>query len=135
VTTILGRYNLDRHGNRYYAMARNLALDLAAAYDAALRDVDVLVLPTLPVVAFDIPAGTARPEEVAAISAALMPNTCPFDVTGHPATSVPAGLSDGLPVGLMIVGRRLADGLCLRVAQAYETAVGGFPAPPAAQRP
>jgi amidase len=66
-----------------------------------------------------------------ATSSGLMPNTCPFDVTGHPATSVPAGLHDGLPVGLMIVGRHLADGLCLRVARAYENAVGGFPVPPA----
>jgi amidase len=131
MTTILGRYSLDRHANRYYAMARNLALDLAAAYDGALTDVDVLVMPTLPVVAFDLPSGDASMEEVMAISAGLMPNTCPFDVTGHPATSVPAGLSDGLPTGLMIVGRHLADGTCLRVAQAYETAVGGFPAPPA----
>jgi Asp-tRNA(Asn)/Glu-tRNA(Gln) amidotransferase A subunit family amidase len=53
-----------------------------------------------------------------------------FDVTGHPATSVPAGLADGLPVGMMIVGRHLADGTCLRVARAFENAVGGFPAPP-----
>jgi amidase len=129
MTTILGRYNLDRHGNRYYAMARNLALDLAAAYDAALADVDVLVLPTLPVVAFDLPSGGTSSQEVMAITAGLMPNTCPFDVTGHPATSVPAGLSGGLPTGLMIVGRQLADAMCLRVAQAYESAVGGFPAP------
>jgi amidase len=131
MTTILGRYSLDRHANQYYAMARNLALDLAAAYDGALTDVDVLVMPTLPVVAFDLPSGDASMEEVMAISAGLMPNTCPFDVTGHPATSVPAGLSDGLPTGLMIVGRHLADGMCLRVAQACETAVGGFPGPPA----
>jgi len=131
MTTILGRYNLDRHGNRYYAMARNLALDLAAAYDAALRDVDVLVLPTLPVVAFDMPSGGTSPQEVMAITAGLMPNTCPFDVTGHPATTVPAGLSCGLPVGLMIVAGQLADAATLRVARAYEAAVGGFPAPPA----
>ena len=131
LTTILGRYSLDQHANRYYAMARNLALDLAAAYDAVLADVDVLVMPTLPVVAFDLPTGGTSAEEVLAVSAGLMPNTCPFDVTGHPATSVPAGLSDGLPTGLMIVGRQFGDAMCLRVAQAYETAVGGFPAPPA----
>ena len=130
MTTILGRYSLDRHGNRYYAMARNLALELAAAYDAALADVDVLVMPTLPVVAFDIPSGAADPAEVLTYTAGLMPNTCPFDVTGHPATSVPAGLSEGLPAGLMIVGRQLADATCLRVARAYEAAAGGFPAPP-----
>lgn len=130
LTTLLGRYNLDRHGNRYYAMARNLALGLAAAYDAALADADVLVMPTLPVVAFDLPSGRVSAEEVTAISAGLMANTCPFDVTGHPATSVPAGLYGGLPVGLMIVGRQLGDGMCLRVARAYETAAGGFPEPP-----
>jgi amidase len=44
---------------------------------------------------------------------------------------VPAGLSDGLPVGMMIVGRRGGDGTCLRVARACESAVGGFPTPPA----
>jgi amidase len=111
-------------------MARNLALEAAAAYDAALAEVDVLVMPTLPVTAFDIPAGSASEEEVAAISSGLMLNTCPFDVTGHPATSVPAGLLDGLPVGLMIVGPRFGDAMCLRVAQACEAAAGGFPAPP-----
>lgn len=130
LTTLLGRYNLDRHGNLYYAMARNLVLDLAAAYDAALADVDVLVMPTLPVVAFDLPSGRVSSDEVMAISAGLMHNTCPFDLTGHPATSVPAGLYGGLPVGLMIVGPQLGDGMCLRVAQACETAAGGFPEPP-----
>jgi amidase len=79
-------------------------------------------MPTLPVVAFDLPSGAADPVEVIAVTAGIMPNTCPFDITGHPATSVPAGL--------MIVGPRHADGLCLRVARAYEAATGGFPAPP-----
>ena len=130
LATLVGRYSLDLHGNRYYAMARNLALQAAAAYDAALEQVDVLVMPTLPVTAFDIPTGSASEAEVAAISSGLMLNTCPFDVTGHPATTVPAGLLDGLPVGLMIVGRRFADATCLRVAQAYEAAAGGFPSPP-----
>jgi amidase len=87
-------------------------------------------MPTLPVVAFDLPSGAADPVEVIAVTAGIMPNTCPFDITGHPATSVPAGLVDGLPAGLMIVGPRHADGLCLRVARAYEAATGGFPAPP-----
>jgi amidase len=130
LTTLLGRYSLARHGNRYYAMARNLALEAAAAYDAALAGVDVLVLPTLPVTAFDMPSGSASAEEVMAVSSGLILNTCPFDVTGHPATSVPAGLLDGLPAGLMIVGPQFGDAMCLRVAQAWETAAGGFPAPP-----
>jgi len=130
LTMLLGRYAIDRYDGRHYAMARNLALDLAAAYDAALASADVLVMPTLPIVASTIPQADASREEKITRSLEMIPNTAPFDVSGHPATSVPAGLSDGLPVGLMIVGRRGADGMCLRVAQAFESAVGGFPAPP-----
>jgi amidase len=130
LTMLCGRYAIERGDGRHYAMARNLALELAAAYDAALADADVLVLPTLPIVASPLPAPGAGREEKLARSLEMIANTAPFDVTGHPATSVPAGLSGGLPVGLMIVGRHLADGTCLRVARAYENAVGGFPAPP-----
>jgi amidase len=130
LTMLCGRYAIDRGDGRHYAMARNLALELAAAYDAALADADVLVLPTLPIVASPLPAPGAGREEQLARSLEMIANTAPFDVTGHPAASVPAGLSDGLPAGLMIVGRHLADGTCLRVARAYENAVGGFPAPP-----
>ncbi len=125
-----GRYAIDRYGGRYYAMARNLALDLTAAYDAALAGVDVLVLPTLPIVASVIPPPGASREESIARSTEMIVNTAPFDVSGHPATSVPAGLADGLPAGLMIVGRHFGDATCLRVARAWEAAAGGFPAPP-----
>ena len=129
LTMLCGRYANDRYGGWYYAMARNLALELTAAYDAALADADVLVLPTLPIVASVLPAADASREEKLARSQEMIANTAPFDVTGHPATTVPAGLADGLPVGMMIVGRHLADGTCLRVARAFENAVGGFPAP------
>ena len=132
-----GRYTIDRYHGRYYAMARNLALEAAAAYDAALAGADLLVLPTLPIVATGIPpAGVAREESIAR-STEMIVNTAPFDVTGHPATSVPAGLARGLPAGLMIVGRHFGDATCLRAARALEQAVGGFPTPPrpAAQPP
>jgi amidase len=129
-TVLTGRYSIDRFDGRHYAMARNLALELTAAYDAALAEADVLVMPTLPIVASVIPAADASREEKMARSGEMIANTAPFDASGHPATSVPAGLSDGLPVGLMIVGRHFDDATCLRVAHAYETAVGGFPAPP-----
>jgi amidase len=131
LTMLLGRYAIDRYDGRHYAMARNLALELTAAYDAALAGADVLIMPTLPIVASTIPAAGAGREEQLARSLEMIPNTAPIDVSGHPATSVPAGLSDGLPVGMMIVGRHFGDATCLRVARAYEHAVGGFPAPPA----
>jgi amidase len=128
-TIFAGRYAIDSYHGRYYAMARGLALELAAAYDAALAGLDVLVLPTLPIVATVIPpAGCAREESIAR-STEMIVNTAPFDVSGHPATSVPAGLAGGLPAGLMIVGRHFDDATCLRAAHALETAVGGFPTP------
>ncbi len=135
---LTGRYSLTTGDGRHYAMARNLALDLAAAYDDALTRADVLVMPTLPVVANLIPPAGASREERLGGPSGLIANTAPTDVTGHPAITVPAGLArvaggpaGGLPAGLMIVGPQFGDAACLRVAQAYETAVGGFPAPPA----
>jgi amidase len=131
VTIVAGRHAIDRHGGRFYAMARNLALDLTAAYDEALSGFDVLVLPTLPITATPIPAADAPREESIARSTGMIVNTAPFDVTGHPATSVPAGQVGGLPAGMMIVGRHFDDAACLRVARAWEIAGGGFASPPA----
>jgi amidase len=138
VTMLCGRYMIDAYDGVHYAMARNLALELTAGYDAALREADVLVLPTLPIVASRIPPADASREESVIRSIEMIVNTAPFDVSGHPAISVPAGLARvpggppaGLPAGLMIVGRRHDDASCLRVARAYESAVGGFPSPPA----
>jgi amidase len=125
-----GRYAIDRYDGRYYAMARNLVPGLTAAYDSALDSVDVLVMPTLPITASLLPPPGVPREESIARSTEMIVNTAPFDVTGHPATTVPAGLAAGLPAGLMIVGRRFADATCLRVARACEVAAGGFPAPP-----
>jgi len=136
ITALFGRYMIDNYHGTYYAMARNLAYELRAAYDAALADVDVLALPTLPIVASPIPAADADMAESVTRSTEMIVNTAQFDVTGHPAISVPAGLvagkdgQPGLPAGLMIVGRRYDDAMCLRVARGYESAVGGFPAPP-----
>ena len=47
-------------------------------------------------------------------------NTAPFNVTGHPALSINAGFSNGLPVGMMIVGRKFDEATVLNVAYAYE---------------
>jgi amidase len=127
---LAGRYALDAEQGRHYAMARNLAYELRAAYDAALADHDVLVMPTLPMTATPIVDETVPLEEYLARALEMIGNTAPFDVTGHPATSVPAGLVGGLPAGLMIIGRRFDDATCLRVANALEQAVGGFPRPP-----
>ena len=125
-----GRYLAEHEFGRHYAMARNLSYELSAAYDDALASYDVLVMPTLPIRATMLPGPDAAREESLARSLEMIANTAPFDVTGHPATSVPAGIVDGLPVGMMVIGRQFDDATCLRVAAAFEEAVGGFPSPP-----
>jgi amidase len=127
-----GRYTFELAGGAYYAMARNLALEARRAYDEALDDYNVLVMPTLPYTAPPLPAPDVSLEDYLGTALGMIANTAPFDVTGHPACTVPGGLVGGLPVGLMIVGRHHGDATVLRVAHAYEQAVGGFPAPPGA---
>jgi amidase len=131
LVALAGRYSIDEYQSRHYAMARNLALDLRRAYDDALATYDVLVMPTLPITATTLVEPTDSREHYITRALEMLVNTAPIDVSGHPATTVPAGLAHGLPVGLMIIGKRFADTTCLRVAHAYERLVGGFPAPPA----
>lgn len=127
---LAGRHALTTRHGRHYAMARNLVPTLTRHYDQALSSYDVLVMPTLTIRASALPEPDAPMEEILDRALEMLANTCPFDVTGHPACSVPAGVVDGLPVGLMIVGRRGDDGTVLRAAHAFEQEAGGFPAPP-----
>jgi amidase len=110
----------ERYGIYYYAKAQNLMRTLRAAYDDALKDYDVLVMPTTPMKAHrQVPPG-APPEVVVANALDMLGNTAPFDGTGHPSMSVPVGMSDGLPVGMMITGRLGEDDTVLRVGHAFE---------------
>ncbi len=117
---LLGQYMQDNYQGRYYAKAQNLARVLRAAYDEALQSVDLLVMPTLPMKATLIPPPNASREEYVARALEMITNTCPFDVTGHPAVTVPAGMSAGLPVGMMLLGRHWEDGTVLRAADAFQ---------------
>ncbi len=82
---------------------------------------ELLLTPSLPLTAFDV--GMDAPADPHGQSwANWTPFTYPFNLTGQPAASVPCGLaSNGLPVGLQIVGPRYADALVLRAARAFET--------------
>ena len=50
----------------------------------------------------------------------MISNTAPFDITHHPAMSLPCGMVDGLPVGLMLVGRMFEEFTIYRAAHAFE---------------
>jgi amidase len=109
-------------GARYYGRAANQARRLRARYDAALSDAEVLLMPTSPVVAPRMPAPDAPLAELFARTSQATPNTMPFDATHHPAISVPCGQSEGLPVGMMLVGRHWDEATLYRAAYAFESA-------------
>jgi Asp-tRNA(Asn)/Glu-tRNA(Gln) amidotransferase A subunit family amidase len=81
----------------------------------ARLDLDVLVTPTTPRVA--MPLSELEPGRDLA---ALVAYTCPFNLTGQPAISVPCGFADDLPVGLQIVARPFDEATALAVAGRYE---------------
>jgi amidase len=133
---LAGQYLQDAYHGRYYAKGQNLGRTLTAAYGDALRDLDLLAMPTIPMRATRLPAPEATREVKVARALEMITNTSPFDVTGHPAMNVPCAMSSGLPVGMMLVGRHWEDATVLRAARAFEE-TGAFstrPRPAAAQR-
>jgi aspartyl-tRNA(Asn)/glutamyl-tRNA(Gln) amidotransferase subunit A len=105
-----------------YLRAQQERRRLRAAFLEALRQVDVLVSPT---VAWEAPA--EDPAVSATEGADEARRTGPYNLTGLPAISVPCGFGPaGLPLGLQIVGPWLAEPLLLRVAHTYEQRAGWF---------
>ncbi|WP_311173411.1 amidase [Halobellus ordinarius] len=119
---LLGRYLKEQFYGRYHGKAQNLREDLTAAYDEQLETYDVLVMPTTPMTAFELEEDLSRQEVVnrAQGKEGRTRNTMPFDMTGHPALSVPCGTSDGLPIGMMIVGDQFDERTVVSVADAFE---------------
>jgi len=122
-TTILfGQYALNKYRGHYYAKSQNLGRVLRAAYDTVLKDYDLLLMPTLPVKATPIPQPGGPRMEIIQRAFEMLPNTAPIDVTGHPSMSVPCGLSDGLPAGMMLTAKHFDEVSIYRAASAFEKA-------------
>ncbi|OZF32566.1 amidase [Rhodococcus sp. 14-2483-1-2] len=133
LVALCGHHGTTTLGSAIYGKARNLVPTARAAYDTALEAYDVLVMPTLPYTATELPdAGIDRATYLTK-ALGMVVNAAPLDVTGHPALSVPADLVDGLPAAMMIVGKHFDDATVLRVGHAYEQLVGGFPTPDSAR--
>jgi amidase len=123
LTMLLGYHMISNYRGHYYAKAQNLARQLGAAYDQVLADYDLLLMPTLPIKATELPDDNAPIGEIVARALEMIANTSPFDVTGHPAMSLPCGKVDGLPVGVMLIGRHYAEKTIYQAAHAYEQQV------------
>jgi amidase len=120
ISMLAGEYFIRHYRGHFYAKAQNLGRALRDAYDDLLTRVDLIAMPTLPMKATPLPPANAPLSLWCQRAFEMLPNTCPFDVTGHPAMSVPCALSQGLPVGLMLVGRRYDESTIYRAAHAFE---------------
>ena len=121
---LLGKH-LESYRGRYYAKAKNLVRRLRAGYDKPLQEFDLLLMPTTVTTATENPASgpQAGYDEIMYTAFGNTLNTCQFNVTGHPAVSIPCGLKDELPVGLMLVGRHFEEKTIYRAAHAFEQSV------------
>jgi aspartyl-tRNA(Asn)/glutamyl-tRNA(Gln) amidotransferase subunit A len=121
----MGRYVLAED----YVRAMDLRAALRAAVDRALDGCDALMLPAMAIPAPPLGAGSVDVgDHKLPVRAVMLRLTQLFNITGHPAISIPAGHArDGFPIGLQLVGRRGETAALLDVALAVEAQIGVGP--------
>jgi aspartyl-tRNA(Asn)/glutamyl-tRNA(Gln) amidotransferase subunit A len=114
---MLGTYALSAgYYDAYYLKAQKVRTLIKSDFDRAYEQVDALVAPTSPTVAFPLGARLEDPVAMYLIDVC----TLPVSVAGLPGVSIPCGLSEGLPVGLQLIGRAWHELDLLSIARAYE---------------
>ena len=103
----------------YYRQAQKVRTVSRQDFAAAFRDFDLLVSPTSPTVAFRI--GEKAENPLAMYLSDVL--TIPPNMAGLPGLSIPCGLSQGLPVGLQLIGPQFSENLLFRVGHALERAL------------
>ena len=116
---MLGTYALSAgYYDAFYLKAQRVRTIIRREFEQAFENVDAIVSATSPTVAFELGAKTSDPVQMY-LSDVL---TLPANIAGIPGISVPAGMSEGLPVGLQILGRALGEHTIFRIAHALEQA-------------
>ena len=116
---MLGTFALSTgYYDAYYLKAQQARTLIRRDFARVFESVDALVTPTSPVVAFPLGARTSDPVQMYLIDVC----TLPVNIAGLPGLSVPCGFSEGLPVGMQLIGPHLADETLLRVGHAYQQA-------------
>jgi amidase len=120
---IMGEDAGERYRRHYYVKAMNLIRRLRDAYDRALSQHDLLLMPTVTAKARLLRAANASPETVIDLAFENVDNTCPFNLTHHPALTLPCGIAEGCPIGLMLVAKPFAEATLYTAAYAFEQSV------------
>ena len=121
---MLGTFALSSgYYDAYYGRAQRVRTKVVEDYRAAFEAVDLLLTPTSPTVAFPLGERTSDP-----LSMYLADSyTVPTSLAGLPAISLPGGRSEGLPVGVQLIGPAFSENRILSAAHALEQAVGFDP--------
>jgi aspartyl-tRNA(Asn)/glutamyl-tRNA(Gln) amidotransferase subunit A len=118
---LVGTYALSAgYYDAYYGQAQKVRTMLIREHAEAFDAFDVLLTPTSPTVAFELGAKTADP--IAMYLNDLL--TIPSCMAGLPGLNVPCGLSEGLPVGLQLIGPQFSENRLFEVGYALEQAIG-----------
>ena len=116
---MLGAFALSSgYYDAYYHKAQQVRTLIREDFDRVFQEVDALAAPVSPLVAFPIGERTDDPVRMYLVDV----YTLPVNIAGLPAMSVPCGFSDGLPVGLQLIGPHLSEGRLLNIAHAYQQA-------------
>ena len=116
---MLGTFALSAgYYDAYYLKAQQARTLIRKDFAEVFQEVDALVTPTSPVVAFPVGEKTGDPLQMYLIDVC----TLPVNIAGLPALSVPCGFSDGLPVGMQLIGPHLSEPTLLQIGHAYEQA-------------
>jgi amidase len=132
-TMLAGEWLRRARPGSVYTHAQRARPQIRRGYDRVLADHDLLILPTTPFVAFE--ATEVGVLERVTRSWAAEANTAPFDLTGHPALSIPLAEVDGLPQGVMAIGRHFQEARLLSFAATCERSLGLRPPPPSSSGP
>jgi amidase len=116
---IVAEYLREDYFGVYYSKAQNLRRVLRAEINRLLEKFDVLALPTTPMKPTRL-RDSITFKEMTGTGTFLINNTCPFNVTGHPAISIPCAIRSGVPIGLQFVSRHFDEGTLFHAGYAFE---------------
>ena len=123
---MIGTYALSSgYYDAYYATAQKVRTVIKREHEALFERFDVLVSPTCATTAFPIGAKAADP--LAMYLTDVL--TIPSNMAGMPGLSIPCGLSEGLPVGLQLIGPQFSENALYRIAASLEAQIGFEPIP------
>jgi amidase len=115
----LGEFFQEQYRGRFYGKAQNLMRGVNEKYSVILKQYDLLLMPTVPMKPQQHPGADCSITDYVARAFEMIANTAPFN-GGLPAMSVPCGISEGLPIGMMLVGGNYSEMKIYQAAHAFE---------------